>query len=492
MRPSGIDEEHRRAFVVTSPTMIRFAAAMLGLTLVTAGCAGMAPTDDATSLIEQTTAGKSRCVSAGDERKLFVVEWDATDASTFQARAARDVVLVRYEDCQLRVIDGCSDGSLAGRYGTYREPVMTSGATESFTVATQDELDAKLPLGALSLGAELSSDRALELSYHVSGTALSTRDEIYRGDIQDNPRCSEATHVVVAYNLGAFVLETKDQKNAAAEAAYGDISVTGRHDQQRNTLKRAGDLSACSKVDNHPCRAPIRLTLRPIREGNAPAPTTVAPAPGTPVSLAQVTQQMNAIAIESQANQKLMRHDGKGCLADLDKADVTDPAGKPRRLELRARCEMRAGMCDQGKAHYREARRAWYRTYDKTGLASDAVIENDVEQMAKRECATAAGGGKSLPNSTIDIVQQIAMADQRGDTDACIAGGRALQKLAADAAGNHLVAAGLSRAASCAAKGGKCAAAKPFYITSVRLLSPDLDAATAESAFALNVKECQP
>jgi hypothetical protein len=460
--------------------------------LATGGCGGMSPIGDAQSLMDQTTAGKDRCVSAGDEHKLFVVEWDATDASTFQARASRDVVFVHYEGCQLRVVDGCSDGSLAGRYGSYREPVFTSGATESFTISTADELAAKLPLGAVSLGAELSNDRALELTYFVSGTTLATRDEIYQSDLAQNPRCADVTHAVVAYNLGAFELQTTDDRGGSAGVDYAGAGVSGSHRDKRNNLRHAGDLAACKQVDNHPCRVPIRLTLRPIRPGAAPAgvagPVQTSGDPG----LGGVQASMKAMGHEQQAMAKLQVHDGQGCLADLDQADLADPQGKERRLELRARCEMRGGQCEAGKAHYREARKAWHRKYDQTGLASDATIDHEVEQMAKAECATAAGGGKSVQGSAIGLVQQIMQASGRGDADACIEHGKALSRMVKagsnDATANQLGSAGLSQAAQCAAKGGRCKEAKPLYLESVRLLSPDID---AESAWKVNVKECQ-
>jgi hypothetical protein len=206
-----------------------------------------------------------------------------------------------------------------------------------------------------------------------------------------------------------------------------------------------------------------------------------------PAIPAGLLSEMDAAGREASAGQKMMAHDGKGCLADLDQADLSDPQGKPRRLELRARCEMRAGQCEAGKAHYREFRRAWHRKYDKTGLANDATLDHEVEQMAKAECATQEGGGKSLQNTTIGIVQQIVLASQRGDADACVKHGKALQKAGAR---DRIAAAGLSKAAQCAAKGGKCKEAKLLYLDSLRFLDADLEEDMREAAWKANVKEC--
>ena len=61
-----------------------------------------------------TFAGKNRCQAEAHDRP-FVVEWDATDIASFENRAARDIVFVRYEGCSLTVVDGCSDDSVPAR-----------------------------------------------------------------------------------------------------------------------------------------------------------------------------------------------------------------------------------------------------------------------------------------------------------------------------------------------------------------------------------------
>ena len=166
-------------------------------------------------------------------------------------------------------------------------------------------------------------------------------------------------------------------------------------------LRQAGKLAECSKVDNFACRVPIRITLRRIEDGAAPPapPTPAVPAqpPGQP-DMSAVQSSMQAVQYRASAEQKYMAHDGAGCLADLDLADRKDPQGKMSRLDLRAKCEMRAGNCEEGKEHFRQARRAWYRDHNPTGLASDATIEHEVQQLAMQECPSAGGGGKRGQN----------------------------------------------------------------------------------------------
>jgi hypothetical protein len=204
---------------------------------------------------------------------------------------------------------------------------------------------------------------------------------------------------------------------------------------------------------------------------------------------------MTAIGVEAQAQQKYMAHDGAGCLADLERADASDPQGRMRRIELRARCEMRAGKCEEGKGHYREARRAWHRDNNPTGLASDATVEHEVEQLAAAECATKEGGGMSVQNSALGLLQAIMQASMRNDADACVEHGRALAKLVdkggSDPRADQMGWAGLQRAAECAAAGGRCAEAKPLYLEAVKRMDPGMTDAFARSAWEQNVAACK-
>src|SRR5512140_1555957 len=96
----------------------------LGVSVLTillgAGCgAGTLPAMSGTrasgqsTLMDQTFAGQNAC-NPKNHLRPFVVEWDATDMSNLEALAAGDVVVVRYEGCQLTVLDGCRDDSVRG------------------------------------------------------------------------------------------------------------------------------------------------------------------------------------------------------------------------------------------------------------------------------------------------------------------------------------------------------------------------------------------
>ena len=126
--------------------------------------------------------------------------------SSFESRAANDVVFVRYEGCDLQIVDGCSSDSVRGSFGSYKPVEWTSGSVESLDINNDGDLYAKLPLGAASLGGRVDGGEKFHMEYFVSGTRSATRESIHRGDIARVAACKNATHFVYAYNLGAFAL----------------------------------------------------------------------------------------------------------------------------------------------------------------------------------------------------------------------------------------------------------------------------------------------
>jgi hypothetical protein len=457
----------------------------------TIACGGAsAPARPSSAAVDQSAVGKNRCVVDGDEAKLFLVEWDATDLASFEAQAARDVVFVRYESCQMKVLHGCSDDGIAGRYGAYSTPQMTSGNVEGLSVKTEDELYAKLPLGAATFGGELSKGKALDLKYFVAGTAASTRDLIYRADLAANARCTGATHFVASYNLGAFTLSSVDTLKAGASAAAFGASGGAKHTQSTDALKRGGDLATCSSFDQHACKVPIRALLRRIADGARPAPAEGAAADTTGVTN-QANAMMQSAQLRASAEQKLMAGDADGCLRDLARAGQ---APDPQTNMLRAKCEMRAGKCDEGKKHYREAKAAWTRQFDRTGLQNDATLDAEAGEVAKQWCPSSAAGGVSVQQGAIGLLQKIVQAQGAKDAQACIDNGRALAKLvAAGAASDPSVkqaSGGLQAAAQCAADGGRCGEAKELYVTFVKAFFGNADPRFADAAFQQKFPAC--
>ena len=347
-------------------------ATITGL-LLTAPACGRVPKATQTrdsgqsGLMDETFAGKNACNPDNAERP-FIIEWDGTDMSSFESYAASDIVLVKYEGCDLKVLDECRNDSIRGSQGAYKPIEWTTGALEKINIANQGELYAKLPLGAATLGGRVAGGEKFSMEYYVSGTRNATRDSVYRQDLAANPGCAGATHFVYGYNLGAFALgSVKDFSAEAGGSAYG-FAVGGKTSSNSTADKKGGDLSTCksdSATEIAGCKAPIRLTLRKVRDGEDPNKAAMK-AEDTPESLTAVGEinkrlEMNdaAAAHYSSALTKQGAGDGVGCLKELDahdklnpKAQSTDPAAG--QSNMRAACLMLSGKCEPGKVLIRK------------------------------------------------------------------------------------------------------------------------------------------
>jgi hypothetical protein len=356
-------------------TRFTCAIALIGL-LVAAACGGGAPlplgrnaTDVKAARMKGTFAGKDRCNPAEQDRP-FVIDWDATDMSSFEARAADDIVFVRYEGCELKVLDSCVDDSVHGSLGSYKAVDWTSGSVETLDVNDEGDLYAKLPLGAASLGARVQGGEKFHMEYFVSGTRSATRDGVARADLTRIAGCQSATHFVYAYNLGAFALGAQSNLQAQAGGTVWGFGAGGGSTSQSKAEKAGGDLSTCrgeSAKDVRTCRVPIRLTLRAVsagesadsRDGNAPETASAANLAGR--LQATTAREKRAQEHAHAAETKQSARDGSGCLSELDAHDQLDPrpsglssSAESALAATRARCLMLAGRCSPGKVLFRQ------------------------------------------------------------------------------------------------------------------------------------------
>lgn len=361
-------------------TRLVFSLAVAALCPLVAGCggasmpAGVGASGPPGGLAAKTFAGQNRCNPQNHERP-FIIEWDATDQASFQSYAASDVVVVRYEGCDLKPLDGCRVDNAKGQYGAYKPVEWTSGGLETIDIHDEGELYARLPLGAADLSAKVEGGEKLHMEYYVSGTRTATRDKLYRGELAENPACAGATHFVYAYNLGAFAIAAASSLKAEAHGSYFGFGAGGRGSSGTNADKKGGDLAACqgeSAKEVDACKVPIRLTLRTLHEGSDPAKlaSTGAVSDAALNAVGQVKAasdaEKKAQAVLQSAETKKQSGDGNGCLADLDEHDRLDP--RPGTLStspasgqiagLRGECLMLAGQCDAGKVAFRKAMEA--------------------------------------------------------------------------------------------------------------------------------------
>ena len=352
-------------------------------------------------LYGKTFAGQNKCNPKNVDRP-FIIDWDATDQSSFQAQAQNDVVFVRYEGCALKVLYGCRDDSVKGAFGSYKGVEWTSGGVESIDIHDEGELYAKLPLGAASLGGRVSSGEKFHMEYYVSGTRTATRDHVYREDLAKNPACAGATHFAYQFNLGAFALASTSKLKGEVNGSFFGFGTGGASSNESSADKKGGDLASC-KADSanivEACKVPVRLTLREISsESNPIVAAGGAPESDAALNLAgkvkaESDQEKKAAEHLLAANDKLGAKDGKGCVAELDQHDALDPrpstmSTNPKAYDVaivRAKCLDLEGKCDAGRELLRKA-------LDAKGDLAPKALDRKTEELAAY-CA----GGKLTP-----------------------------------------------------------------------------------------------
>jgi hypothetical protein len=369
----------------------------VGSALATAACGGSLPATEPTratgqsGLMGKTFAGQNACNAKAHERP-FIIEWDATDMSMFEGRAATDVIFVHYEGCDLKVLDACANDSIRGAFGAYRPVEWTSGSVEKMDIASEGELYAKLPLGAATLGGRVSAGEKFRMEYFVSGVKTSTRSGVYRGELAKVPGCAGATHFVYGFALGAFALASEKKVSGEAQVGFQGMGGGAKHATSQNADKKGGVLESCrgeTAKDVRTCQVPIRLMLRDIAEGEAPAGANAAAAAGAPPPARsdQTGLDMEEVKLRESGARKRVAKDGKGCLADLDEADrrwpnsarvSTRPDGM---MNIRGECLMLTGDCANGSKLLRMA-------MERMGMATqsvDAVVKIRADELCPKK-----------------------------------------------------------------------------------------------------------
>ena len=227
----------------------------IALAVAAASWVGCAPLPASAPRADGAQLG--RCSVGASHDRHFVTEWPATERSRLEGKVASGLVVVSYSGCEMQVLDRCRAG------GAYRY-VATSVATDGFAITSDDELYAKLPLGAASLEGELARSGKLALRYAVVGQ--------YEAGDADPARlaltgeCSRATHVVTGYAVGAFALTSGTKESVGGGVSVPTIGVGAKRSQSEETVRSSGGLDACkpAAAGSGPpegCRTPIQLFL---------------------------------------------------------------------------------------------------------------------------------------------------------------------------------------------------------------------------------------
>jgi len=235
-----------------SPSMC--AKLALALTLVS-GCAG--PRYGGPGLADLRPP-EARCrAGAARTSNPLVTEWPASDKANLEALLGGGAVAVEYTGCAMRVLTQCR---LGGRYAWLR----TTPASDAVEIEDEDQLYAKLPLGALSLEGELKRSGKLTVHTYVSGQMR--LEGASPADVPAQGECGRATHVVGALAVGAFSMNGSGKVGGRADATLAKLgSGGGRMDRSAGVIRSAGDWQACGQSGGEAphanCRSPIQAFL---------------------------------------------------------------------------------------------------------------------------------------------------------------------------------------------------------------------------------------
>lgn len=202
---------------------------------------------------------QGRCLAAARSESPLVTEWSAAEKANLQARLRSGALAVEYTGCSMRPITACV---LRGSYRWQR----TTLSSESIEIHNQDELFAKLPLGALALQGELARSGRLAVRTTVSGQYV--LDGSTAADVPDYGECASATHLLIGVSIGSFKLHSGGTLQGGGSIGIGPYAGGGQTESSETLLREAGDFESCKRsTDDMPeinCSSPIQAFLVPL------------------------------------------------------------------------------------------------------------------------------------------------------------------------------------------------------------------------------------
>lgn len=225
--------------------------------ILTCGCGAqsLAPRAKAPS----PSASEARCREAALRESPIITEWSAAEKASLQARLRDGGVAVEYTGCHMRPILGCQ---LRGTYVWQQ----TTLSTDTIDIRNEDELFAKLPLGAVGLEGELSRTGHLRVRTAVSGQYRLAGSAV--ADVPDHGECAQATHLLTGISIGSFKLQSGDQIRASASIGGETVGAQTSTSSSEAVMREAGDFASCAKATadepNLGCSAPLQAFLEPL------------------------------------------------------------------------------------------------------------------------------------------------------------------------------------------------------------------------------------
>ena len=204
----------------------------------------------------------ARCGGDGQIVRPLIIEWPATDRASLEGRLQRGLVVVRYQGCVVEVLRECAAPVADSGY----EYLGITRKLDSIAIRSSDELYANMPLTAVKLEAKLAKAGELNVSMALVGNYEAKRARYDIGELEG--RCSGATHVIAAAQVGAFEFFAGAGAEIGAAVEVESVAgAGGRSTASREVLNRDGDAQACTASrpgDLGPppeCGALLRLEL---------------------------------------------------------------------------------------------------------------------------------------------------------------------------------------------------------------------------------------
>ncbi len=206
------------------------------------------------------TSHLAKCSVAASREQPLVTEWPAPYKARLEAMLQAGAVAVEYSGCELKIVDRCR---LVGSYAWKK----TTLSTDTTDIEDEDDLYAKLPLGAAALSGQLKTSGSLHVQTTVSGQLQLVGKAAE--DATSGAECSRATHLVTALSIGAFKLVAGGAAKVSAGVSVGNTGAGASSAQTRSVLRAAGDAASCDRATKDEpsaeCRSPIQIFLTPIR-----------------------------------------------------------------------------------------------------------------------------------------------------------------------------------------------------------------------------------
>ncbi len=202
---------------------------------------------------------QARCQAAAVSGSPLITEWPAAEKANLQARLRSGGLAVEFTGCSMRPITACT---LRGSYRWQR----TTLSSEGIEIHNQDELFAKLPLGALALEGELARAGRLAVRTMVSGQYVLEGSTVT--DVPDYGECAAATHLLTGISIGSFKMHSGGTLDAGGGVSAGPYSGGAHTSSSETLLREAGDFESCkASTDENPelnCSSPIQAFLTPL------------------------------------------------------------------------------------------------------------------------------------------------------------------------------------------------------------------------------------